>query len=185
MLQPLFTPFPELSTSRLLLRKIIPADAAEIFFLRSDARVLEFLGREPCASIQEAEDFIKLITGNLERNEGIAWGIALKEDPSRLIGNISFWKMDQAAYRSEIGYVLHPDFWQKGMMKEALQKVLEYGFDIMGLHSVEARISPGNTGSAALLESAGFIKEGYLKDSFCFRGVFEDTVIYSKIKQAL
>ncbi len=49
----------------------------------------------------------------------------------------------------------------------------------MNLHSVEARISPQNLASAAVLEANGFIKEGHLKESFCFREKFEDTVIYS------
>jgi len=68
------------------------------------------------------------------------------------------------------------------MVKEAVLKVVDYGFNTLGLHSVEARTSPDNTASNKVLESAGFIQEGYLKESFCFRGVFEDTVIYSKIK---
>lgn len=182
MLQPDFSSFPELTTSRLLLRKTTLTDADAVFFLRSDPEVLKYLGREPCTSLKEAEDFITLITNNLETNEAISWAITLKEEPAKMIGNIAFWRMDKASYRSEIGYVLHPGYWQKGIMKEAILKVLSYGFDTMGLHSVEARISPGNRASAALLETTGFVQEGYLKESFCFRGIFEDTVIYSKIK---
>jgi ribosomal-protein-alanine N-acetyltransferase len=182
MLQPNFTPFPELITQRLLLRKITPADADEIFFLRSDAEVLKYLGREPCASRQEAEAFIERITNDLNNNDGVAWAITLKSQPEKMIGQIGFWRMDKAAYRSEVGYVLNPAYWRKGIMKEALGSVMEYGFNTMGLHSAEARISPANIASASLLESSGFIKEGYLKESFCFREEFEDTVIYSKVK---
>ena len=51
-----FTPFPELKTERLLLRKLEKTDANEIFFLRSNEDVLLYLGREPTATISEAEE---------------------------------------------------------------------------------------------------------------------------------
>lgn len=181
MLQPKFTPFPELKTKRLLLRKVIHSDAREVLFLRSDPGILQYLSKEPAQSIQEAEDFITRITNDLENGDGIAWGICLAEKPEALIGTIGFWRMQKEHYRSEIGYVLHPAYWRKGIIKEAMTKVLEYGFGVMGLHTVEARISPANLASAAALESAGFVREAYFKEDFYFNGKFEDTAVYSTI----
>ncbi len=181
MLEPKFTPFPELNTKRLLLRKVVLNDAPEVLFLRSDSAILQYLSKEPAQSLQEAEEFITRITNDLDTEDGIAWGIALHEDPEKLIGTIGFWRMQKEHHRAEIGYVLHPAYWKKGIMKEAIYKVLEYGFNEMGLHSVEARISPGNTGSAAVLESTGFIREAYFKEDFYFKGKFEDTAVYSRL----
>ena len=53
-----FTPFPELKTERLLLRKFERTDANEIFFLRSNENVLRYIGREPTKTIAKAEEFI-------------------------------------------------------------------------------------------------------------------------------
>ena len=60
-MQPNFTPFPELVTERILLREITKKDTPEIFLLRSNAAVYQFLGKEPATSLKEAEDFIELI----------------------------------------------------------------------------------------------------------------------------
>ncbi len=67
-------------------------------------------------------------------------------------------------------------------MKEAINCVVDYGFTILKLHSIEALLSPANTASSAVLESTGFVKEGHLKESFYFRGEFGDTLIYSRLK---
>ena len=67
-------------------------------------------------------------------------------------------------------------------MKEAINAVVDYGFSILGLHSMEAQLNPENIASSAVLESTGFIKEGQLKENFYFNGKFGDTAIYSKLK---
>ena len=90
--------------------------------------------------------------------------------------------MKKEHYRAEIGYVLNPAFWKKGIMKEAILAVLGYGFDVMHLHSIEANINPGNAASAGVLEATGFIKEAYFKEDFFFDGTFRDTIIYSRLK---
>jgi ribosomal-protein-alanine N-acetyltransferase len=178
-----FFPFPELKTERILLRKIKMEDAPEIFFLRSDEKVLRFIGKEPATSLKEAEDFINLVNAALTSNESIIWAITLRDNPHQVIGTICFWQIQPENYRAEIGYVLHPDFWRRGIMKETIQKVLEYGFKSMKLHRVEARISAGNIASAATLEATGFVKEAHLKEDYFFRGNFEDTIIYGQIEK--
>jgi [ribosomal protein S5]-alanine N-acetyltransferase len=182
MLQPIFTPFPELRTERLLLRRLTKDDVPEIFFLRSDEEVLKFLGKEPAKTFEEAETFIDRIDNTINTNEGILWGIALKDDPGKIIGTICYWQLQPEHYRTEIGYALHPGHWRKGIMKEAILKVLEYGFKTMQLNSVEARLSDDNIASAAVLEKTGFIKEGHFKEDFFFRGKFSNTIVYSRLR---
>jgi ribosomal-protein-alanine N-acetyltransferase len=179
MLQPNFSPFPEIKTERLFLRKMTKKDAAEILALRSNENVMEHIDRERTKSIKDAEIFIDRITASLESNNGIMWGITLKENPGTIIGNIGYWRLIKEHYRAEVGYMLHPSFWKKGIMKEALKEIIVYGFNNMNLHSIEANINPDNKASAALLESTGFIKEAYFREDFFFNGIFGDTVIYS------
>lgn len=178
-----FHPFPELETDRLLLRKMMSGDAAQIFFLRSDETVMQFIDKERMVTIKEAEDFIKRINDDIDANAAIQWAIALKENPGKLIGTICLWHIRKEHYRAEIGYALHPHFWRKGIMKEAILKVIDHGFSTMQLHSIDANINPNNTASAAILESTGFVREAYFKEDFFFRGKFLDTVIYSRLQQ--
>lgn len=178
-----FHPFPELETERLLLRRMTVNDSPEVYFLRSNELVLEFIGKEPAANEAVAKEFIDSINIDIDANQAIMWGIALKEIPAILIGNICYWRIQSQHQRAELGYTLHPGYWRQGMMKEAILKVLEYGFEQMKLHSIEARTSSGNLASAAILKSTGFEQEGYLKEEFCFRNKFYDTIIFSKINE--
>lgn len=182
MLELNFTPYPELKTKRLLLRRLEKSDANEMFFLRSNDDVLRYLGKEPATSVKEAEEFIVKINKAVDNNESILWGIALLSDPAVIIGTICLWNFKPENYRGEIGYILHPNHWRKGIMKEAIICVIDYGFNVLKLHSIEALLSPENFASSAILESTGFIKEGHLKENFYFRGEFGDTLIYSKLK---
>jgi RimJ/RimL family protein N-acetyltransferase len=67
-------------------------------------------------------------------------------------------------------------------MKEAINAVVDHGFTVLGLRSIEALLDPENIGSSSVLESKGFIKEGHLKESFYFNGHFKDEAIYSRLK---
>ncbi len=173
-----FTPFPILSTERLLLRAITTDDANEIFFLRSDKEVLKYLDKEPAKSIDEAKEFIERIKKDQANNDGILWGITQK-DNHLIIGTIGFWRMQKEHYRSEVGYVLHPSYQGKGIMNEAMQAVLNYGFETMKLHSVEANVNPSNAASIKLLEKNWFVKEGYFRENYYYDGKFLDSAIYS------
>ena len=79
--------------------------------------------------------------------------------------------------------MLHPAHWRKGIMKEAIHAVVDYGFNILGFHSIEALLSPENIASSMVLERTGFVKEGHLKESFHFNGKFGDTAIYSRLNK--
>lgn len=123
-----------------------------------------------------------MISESICAGETIMWGITLKNNPGKLIGNICFWNIQKEHYRAEIGCTQHPSFWRQGFMKEAINKITGYGFTNMQLHSIEALLSADNTASAAVLEATGFVKEGYLEENFYFRGNFSDTIIYSRLQ---
>ena len=177
-----FTPFPILYTDHLILRQINKNDSAALLKLRSDKRVMQFIDRPFMTSEDEALDFIKKIDESLKNNYGITWGIFLKNN-TELVGTIGFWRIINEHYRAEIGYMLSPGLHGKGVMQEAIKKVLEYGFKIMNLHSIEANVNPGNIASVKLLEKNGFIKEAFFKENYYYNGKFLDSTIYSLLVQ--
>ena len=93
MLEPNFSPFPEISTGRLLLRRMTKDDAGEIFFLRSNEDVMKYVDRPRALSMKDAEDFLDHINESLVINDGITWGITIKGNPEKLIGYIGYWRM--------------------------------------------------------------------------------------------
>jgi len=183
MLEVNFNPFPEIKTERLLLRRLVKDDVSQMFTLRSNEKVMKFIGKPTVKTIEEALDFYNLIDTSLENNTGISWAITLKEMPEKMIGTIGLWRLIKENYRAEIGYMLLPEYWRKGITNEAVLAVNSYGFNEMNLHSIEAHISPKNIGSATILEKTGFVREAYFKEDFFFNGVFEDTAIYSLLNK--
>src|SRR6266540_6080102 len=136
-----FKLFPALSTERLNLRRVTHEDAQEVFFLRSDKHMLRFLDRDPAKSVDEAVQWIQTINEAIDNDQYIGWAIALKNE-TKLIGTITFWNIKKEHYRAEIGYALHSNYQGKGLMQEAIIAVLEYGFKMIKLHSVEANVNP-------------------------------------------
>lgn len=179
MLSPIFTPFPELRTDRLLLRQMTLSDAPHLQQLRSNEEVMKYINRPLTQTLEEAESWINMIIEALENNNGITWSICLKEAPSDHVGNIGFWRIDKENHRAEIGYMLEPSQQGKGLMYEALQKVIDFGFGALKLHSIEGQIDPRNIASAALLKKAGFVQEAYFKENYYLRGGFADTAVFS------
>ena len=180
MLELNLNPFPSLSTERLNLRRISGEDDEEIFFLRSDKEMLQFLDRDPANTIDEARQWIRMINEGIDDNQHITWAIALKNDP-KLIGTITFWNVKKDHDRAEIGYALHPSFQGRGLMQEAMTSVLNYGFNTLKLHSVEANVNPMNIRSIQLLEKNDFVREAYHRENYYYNGRFLDSAIYSLI----
>jgi ribosomal-protein-alanine N-acetyltransferase len=182
MLEININPFPVLETPRLKLRKVVEADVKEVFALRSDAEVMKFIPRPLAINLQDALDHIALIDKEQEANQLINWGITL-QGSNKMIGMICLVRMQPENYRTEVGYILHPDYHGKGVMDEALKVVIAYAFDTMKFHSLEAVIDPANIASEKLLLRNLFVKEGYFKERTFYNGVFLDDMVYSRINR--
>src|SRR4051812_18202223 len=99
--------FPVLQTEKLILRPLVPADAAAIHKLRSDEEVNKMVGRKGSTGIKDAEAFIDKISGMIGRSEGFYWAICLKETVD-LVGTICLWNLDRETNKVELGYELLP-----------------------------------------------------------------------------
>ena len=180
MLSIQFSEFPTLHTPRLLLRDIVPGDAEAFFQMRSDERTMRYVARPLQKDISEAAALIEKIRANFAQNEAVAWGISF-HGQSRLLGTIAFWKMDKDNHRTEIGYMLHPDYWRQGIMDEAMTATIGYCFKVLNFHSIEANTDPENAASGRILEKHGFVQEAYFRENLFYEGRFLDSRIYSKI----
>ena len=177
----IFDQFPTLETERLLLRAFTPDDAEALFRIYSDPQVMRYWGSPPLRTIDEAQRKIQGIAEDFQAREGIRWAFTLKGD-DRLIGSGGHWRLLKQHQRSEIGYELAPEYWGQGLVPEAFRAILRFGFERMGLHSVEAQIDPANQGSRRVLEKLGFSQEGYFRENYWFDGTFTDTAVFSLLK---
>lgn len=176
-----FTQLPVLETERLILRAHLLSDAKALFAMRSNEEVMRYIDRENPKDIQETEAKIRFMIEGFANKTSITWVITLKENPNEMIGEIGYYRTDLGNHRAEIGYMLQSNFWRKGLISEALDKVVNFGFQKMKLHSISANINPGNNASRQILLKHGFEKEAYFKEYYYFRGKFLDSEIYGKL----
>ena len=181
MLEFNFTPFPNLETNRLNLRRLTSTDVNEILALRSNPEIMKFIPRPLITTQEEALEFISAMDTNVNNNSVINWAITTKEN-DQLIGMIGYYRMKPENYRAEVGYILSAEYHGQGIMTEALQRVVRFGFEEMGLNSIEAVIDPENYGSEKVVLKNNFVKEGHFKEHTFFEGKFFDSVFYSLLK---
>ncbi len=177
-----FLPFQNLETERLFLRRLDENDVNEVFELRSNPETMRFIPRPLVKTTEEALGHITMINEKIDSNMGINWAITHKGNP-KLLGIIGHYRIQPENFRAEIGYMLLPEYQSQGIVSEAIKTVVDYGFDVMQLHSIEAVIDPGNFASEKVLQKNGFVKEAHILENEFAEGKFWDTVIYSLLKK--
>lgn len=174
--------FPRLETERLILREMKSNDKEDIFQSFSDENVTKYFSMNPFTSVKDSEKIIKRAQDLFEQGKGIQWGIVTKEG-SNLIGTCGFETWRKESFRGEIGYDLRQSHWGKGFMSEALQAIIQYGFEHMGLNRIEATTRSDNTRSINMLYRLGFKMEGILRERVYWEGTFYDQVFVSLLKK--
>ncbi len=177
-----FHPFKNLETERLLLRRVSKDDLNEIIELRGNPETMKFIPRPLVKTEEDALNHFKMIDEKIEKNEGINWAITVKGNP-KLIGIIGHYRIQPENHRCEIGYMILPQYNGQGIVTEAIKVVLEYGFEDLNMHSIEAVIDPDNFASERVLQKNGFVKEAHILENEYYDGKFWDTVIYSILKR--
>lgn len=183
MLELNFNPFPIIETERLILRRTTLKDADDYFILRSSPEAMKYICKPLHKTIEDTKEMIYKINEMINFNDGISWAVCLKTQQN-MIGSVSFHRIEKEHYRAEIGYMLHPDYWKLGIISEAVNAIINFGFNQMQLHSIEAHIDPENVGSEKILQKFNFVKEAYYKENYFYNGIFLDTVVYSLINSS-
>lgn len=147
--------FPEIKTENQVLRKLKISDNSDIFAIRSDKGIAEYLDRPHCKSIEEAGQFINRINEGIEKNECFYWGVTDKIN-SAFMGTICLWNFTADRSVAEIGFEILPYYQGKGIMSEALSAIIEFGFNQIGLEFIEGTVHRNNTRSIKLLQKNNF-----------------------------
>lgn len=168
-----FADLPDLHTPRLLLRKMRLSDAEDMFTYARTPDVSRFLVWSPHRSVEESRGFLAYVADRYAAGLMEDWGI--EHRPSgRFIGTAGYFFWDEPHRRAEIHYCLSKEFWGQGLMPEAVAAIVSFGFERMGLHRVEAKCFPDNTGSEKVLRKVGMQYEGLMREGLYAKGVFHD-----------
>ena len=105
------------------------------------------------------------------------------EANNNIIGTVTLFNMDRSNGRAEIGYAQAAAYWGHGYIHEALQALLTYCFEELGLRRLEADVDPRNNPSIKTLERLGFQKEGLLRERWHVNGELQDALFYGLLKR--
>ncbi|HHC07674.1 MAG TPA: N-acetyltransferase [Actinobacteria bacterium] len=154
------------TTGRLVLRPLRRRDAAELDdAVRSSLPELRrWLPWAVEYSRGSAQRFIRESMNAWTDARAFDFGIRLREDPDRHLGNASIWWVSRPNRIGEIGYWIRTDAAGRGYATEAAGRLLRVGFEELGLHKIQVRIAVGNEGSRRVAEKLGFVFEGVLRD---------------------
>ncbi|MGL4597526.1 MAG: GNAT family N-acetyltransferase [Bacteroidia bacterium] len=163
-----FAAFPELTTTRLRLRALQGIDAPVIFSLYRDVRVMALRGEPEFVAEDQAAVLLFYWRKQFALGEGVRWGIELREE-KKLIGTAGFKTQNKQHRTGEIGYELNPEYWNRGLMTEALQAITQFGLEQLNLHTITANIAPDHVASRRVLEKLGFVSEGLFLENYFYK----------------
>jgi ribosomal-protein-alanine N-acetyltransferase len=109
--------------------------------------------------------------------------LIFRSEGNALVGGLTLANIRRGvAQAGSIGYWTGAPFARKGHMTAAMRALVPFCFGTLRLHRLEAACIPGNTASVRLLEKTGFQREGYARNYLCINGVWQDHLLYARLK---
>ena len=174
----------ELRGDRILLRQLTTEDAPAMLAFAKENR--DFLEQwEP-----EREDAFFTLDAQIADVEASAadeaadrryqYGVLANDE---LVGRIALSQIVRGVFQNAyLGYSIGERWNGRGFATEAVGLVLDFAFDDLGLHRVQAAVMPRNAASIRVLEKNGFREEGYAVGYLCINGVWEDHRIFARTR---
>ncbi len=177
-----YTYMPDLTTPRLLLRRLAMRDAPDIYHYSKDTEVARHVLWEAHRSIGDSRAYLRYMLRRYRNHEPASWGIEYAQT-GEIIGTIGFMWIQSDNSAAEVGYSLSRDYWNRGLMTEALRAVIAHGFGSMNLNRIEAQHETTNPASGAVMRKCGMVHEGTLRQRLYNKGKYVDVELYAILKR--
>jgi RimJ/RimL family protein N-acetyltransferase len=166
---------------RVRLRRFEDRDAAALFALYADADVMRYWNHAPWTSMAQAKAAIA--EARADYVSGASLHCAIEHLATGVvIGSCALYAFQREHAIASVGYMLAKEHWGRGYVREALELLLGFGFEVDGLNRIEAEVSRHNTGSRAALVRLGFLHEGRMRERWIVAGEKHDTVAYALLR---
>ena len=177
-----FKSIPVLETERLILRGFTYDDIEKYLRFFSDPDVQKYLGDLAIPKdSKSARQWVDNMNGRcLKSKLVITWCIELKSK-KEVVGRIDLGGFIRKSM-ADIAYYLSKEYWNKGIMSEAVEEVVKFGFEQLGLHRIQTTVLPENIYSLRILKKNGFREEGLLR-KYNHGRIFVDTLMLSLLKE--
>jgi ribosomal-protein-alanine N-acetyltransferase len=121
---------------------------------------------------------------DLRTDQGYAF-LIIRSSDNALVGGLTLANIRRGvAQAGSIGYWMGRPFVRQGYMTAAVRAIIPFAFTSLRLHRLEAACIPTNAGSIRLLEKTGFVREGYAREYLCINGIWQDHLLYGRLKDS-
>lgn len=168
-----------LKTPRLNLKVIQRTDHENIYKGLSHSEVIKFYGVH-YDSFEETAEQMNWYE-NLEKSGSGKWWTIWLRNSEEFCGAIGFNDYHKEHNKAEIGFWLLPDHWGKGIIQEAGQAVIDYLFEDLKLHRLEAFVESNNNNSSKALKKLGFQFEGCMRECEMKNGKYISVDLFAKL----
>lgn len=170
---------PVLTGRTITLRELRPSDAPSLLAMLSTDEVARFISPPP-TTVEGFERFIEWTRREREAGHYICFGV-VPEGMDTAIGLFQVHETEPGFSTAEWGFALGSAFWGSGIFVEGAQLVLDFAFDVVGVHRLEARAAVQNGRGNGALRKMGALQEGILRRSFFRHGEYLDQVLWTII----
>ena len=171
-----------LSARDLHLRPSNTTDAECMFTMLSDPKSMKDWSDQPITDLDAAVEVLNKDLESDAQGNSMCWAVCLNGQ-DKMIGKCILFQFSQQNHRAEIGYILNREYWRKGLMYQALEAVIDFAFNTLKLHRIEADVDMENAGSLGLLEKLGFRREGLFRERWFVYNEWQDSVMLGLLKQ--
>ncbi len=179
-----FSLFPVFKTERLVLRQVMATDAQSLMKIRGNDEAMRYIPRPRARTIEDALGVIEMLSNGINECKSINWAICNIENQEEIFGIMGYVNFYPEERKAEIGYMLHPDYWGKGYINEAIKVVEDYGFEQIGIDVIEAKIDPRNENSLKILLRNNYSFDKLIEKSMVFEEEELNSAYYIKVKFA-
>lgn len=158
----------EIRTARLVLRSARPDDLEGLHAVLSDPRATLWWSTPPHETLEQTAAWLNGMIANGPDHPDF-----VIELDGRVIGKAGFWRLP------DVGYILHPDVWGRGLAAEALDAAIDHVFRTRDIETLTADVDPDNAASIRLLERLGFVQTGFEAHTWNVGGVWKDSFFYA------
>lgn len=176
-----FSHLPTLLTPRLTLRPVRMSDAEDMYEYSRDPEVARHVLWDAHTSIHQTRNYIRFLIRQYRNASPGTFAIALR-DSGKVIGTIGFMWVQTDNRSAEVGYSLSRQYWNQGYMSEALQAIVDFGFDRLNLNRIEAQHECDNPASGHVMQHAGMRREGTLRQRIFNKGRYVDVDLYAIVR---
>ena len=174
----IFGRIPTIESERLILRKMKPSDSRDMYEYSRLPEVTRYLLWEPHTNPSQTLDYLEYLQTRYRVGDFYDWAV-VEKSRGKMIGTCGFTSLDFSNNAAEVGYVLNPAFWGKGLAPEALMRVMRFGFMELNVHRIEAKYMVENARSRRVMEKCGMTFEGVRRSSMYVKGSYRDIGICS------